>query len=230
MDRANLEQLLEQGLSLAEIGRQAGLHEATVGYWVKKHGLLAANHGKYLPRGALEANELAILVSEGLSSRQIADQLGRSQTTVRHWLKEYGLVTEWAKRRVASSAKETRITARCQHHGLAEFVRRSAGGYRCTKCRAQAVSRRRRRVKEVLVDDAGGRCVRCGYDRCIAALEFHHLKPSEKRFSLSHRGVARSLEKARAEAAKCVLVCANCHAEIEAGIASLARMDISDVQ
>ena len=36
-------------------------------------------------------------------------------------------------------------------------------------------------------------------------------------------GVARSLETARAEAAKCVLVCANCHAEIEAGLATIAR-------
>jgi DNA-binding CsgD family transcriptional regulator len=32
MDRPDLEQLLSQGLSLAEIGRRAGLHESTVGY------------------------------------------------------------------------------------------------------------------------------------------------------------------------------------------------------
>ena len=62
----------------------------------------------------------------------------------------------------------------------------------------------------------------CGYDRCVGALEFHHLVPAEKRFSLSHRGVARSLEKARAEASKCVLLCANRHAEVEAGLVSLA--------
>jgi transposase-like protein len=39
MDRGSLEQLLGQGLSLAEIGRRFGRHEATVGYWVEKHGL-----------------------------------------------------------------------------------------------------------------------------------------------------------------------------------------------
>jgi hypothetical protein len=30
-----------------------------------------------------------------------------------------------------------------------------------------------------------------------------------------------ALEAARAEAAKCVLLCANCHAEVEAGVATV---------
>ena len=46
MDRASLEKLLGEGLSLAEIGRRFGLHEATVGYWVQKHGLEAVNREK----------------------------------------------------------------------------------------------------------------------------------------------------------------------------------------
>src|SRR5277367_3562992 len=54
MDRASLEQLLGDGLSLAEIGRRVDLHEATVGYWVKKHGLQAVNQDKYAARGGLE--------------------------------------------------------------------------------------------------------------------------------------------------------------------------------
>jgi transposase-like protein len=41
---------VSQGLSLAEIGRRFDLHEATVGYWVKKHGLQAVNHGKHAAR------------------------------------------------------------------------------------------------------------------------------------------------------------------------------------
>jgi len=38
---------------------------------------------------------------------------------------------------------------------------------------------------------------------------------------LAKRGFTRSIEKMRAEAAKCVLLCSNCHAEVEAGIATL---------
>jgi hypothetical protein len=88
------------------------------------------------------------------------------------------------------------------------------------------VSRRRRKVKAILVTEAGGSCVLCGYDRHIGALEFHHLDPAQKKFGLSMGGLARSLERARAEARKCVLLCANCHAEVEAGAADLASVPI----
>ena len=70
----------------------------------------------------------------------------------------------------------------------------------------------------------------CGYDRCVGALEFHHLVPAEKSFSLSHRGVARSIAKARAEANKCALLCANCHAEVEAGLIVLASGESARVE
>ncbi len=71
------------------------------------------------------------------------------------------------------------------------------------------------------MDEAGGACVVCGYDRYVGALEFHHLVPAEKRFALSHRGVTRSLAAARQETRRCVLLCANCHAEVEGGLARL---------
>ena len=43
----------------------------------------------------------------------------------------------------------------------------------------------------------------------------------QKSFAISVRGVTRSLDKAREEVRKCALLCANCHAEVEAGLASL---------
>jgi len=95
---------------------------------------------------------------------------------------------------------------------------------------SDAVSRRRREVKRILVEEAGGGCALCGYDRCVSALSFHHLEPATKSFELSRRGVTRSIERARAEARKCVLLCANCHAEVEAGLASPADRDRPAVQ
>ena len=56
----------------------------------------------------------------------------------------------------------------------------------------------------------------CGFAEHPAALQFHHVDPATKSFSLSVQGVTRSLAKARAEARKCVLLCANCHAQVEA--------------
>lgn len=222
MDRELLERYLAEGLSLAEIGRRVGRHEATVGYWVAKYGLSAANRAKHLQRGGISRDTLSDFVQAGLSTGQIATQIGLSKTTVRHWLKEFGLATRWAERRHASGAGQLRMELPCPHHGLTTFKRRRDGGYRCAKCRSEAVSRRRREVKRMLVEEAGGSCAVCGYDRCASALAFHHLVPANKSFSLSHRGVARSLEKARAEALKCVLLCSNCHAEVEAGMITLA--------
>lgn len=70
---------------------------------------------------------------------------------------------------------------------------------------------RRRRVwiKAELVGARGGRCEDCGYQRTIRALEFHHRDPRTKAFPLG--GFLGSIERARREADKCVLVCANCH-------------------
>jgi hypothetical protein len=47
------------------------------------------------------------------------------------------------------------------------------------------------------------------------------VNPADKEFSIAGRGVARSFERARAEVAKCVLLCANCHAEVESGVTAL---------
>jgi len=220
-----LEKLLGEKQSLAEIGRRFGLHEATVGYWVQKHGLEAANRDKHAAKGPLRREELQPLVAAGRSSRQIAEELGRSQTTVRHWLREYGLRTKQAERHAAYVGNEKRVILECSRHGMTAFQRRKPSGYRCLKCRSEAVSERRRRVKQVLVEEAGGACRICGYDRCMAALEFHHVDPANKSFALSHRGVARSLAKARTEARKCVLLCANCHMEVEVGLVTLPSIE-----
>ncbi len=221
MDRAELQEMLSQGLSLAEIGRHHGLHESTVGYWVKKHGLKAARREQHVAKGGLRREDLEPLVEAGMSIAQIAPALDHSKATVRHWLREYAMKTQAAERRGAMEQGQAERSRQCPHHGRTTFRRRSSGGYRCLKCRSEAVAERRRKVKAILVQEAGGRCRGCGYDRCVAALEFHHLVPEEKSFEMSRRGVARSLEKARAEARKCVLLCANCHAEVGAGARSL---------
>lgn len=221
MDRSALEAMLAEGLSLAAMGRRLNRHESTVAYWLDRYGLRAANADRYAARGGLTREQLAPLVEAGRSIAEIAMELDRSKTTVRHWLREFGLETVWGRRRQASKSGEPAMMLECSRHRLTEFRRRVSWGYRCARCRSDAVSARRRRVKEILVADAGGACVLCGYDRFIGALEFHHLDRDQKRFALSHRGVARSLERARGEAKKCVLVCSNCHAEIEGGMATV---------
>jgi cytochrome c553 len=72
-------------------------------------------------------------------------------------------------------------------------------------------------VKRTLVTEAGGCCAVCGYDRTVINLHFHHVDPALKSFNITVAG-GKSIAKYREEARKCVLVCANCHGEIEAGL------------
>jgi transposase len=232
MDRPSLEQLLNQGLSLAEIGRRFDLHEATVSYWVKKHGLEAVNRAKHLSRGGIAREDLKVLVEAGKSIAEIAEAVDRSKPTVRHWLTHYGLKTFVQQGRLgedstraAKAAGKATVMRNCRRHGMTQFWLEGRGYYRCKRCRMERVSRRRRKMKLILVAEAGGRCALCGYDRYVGALHFHHVDPSTKSFHLSMQGVTRSLAAARAEMAKCVLLCANCHAEVEAGFAGLPEAD-----
>jgi hypothetical protein len=119
------------------------------------------------------------------------------------------------------AGKPLTMMMECRIHGEIDFVQRPDGSMRCKRCRSEAVSRRRRRVKAILIAEAGGACILCGYSRSVRALEFHHLDPNEKRFGLSSQGLARSLESMRIEARKCVLLCSNCHAEVEDGLVSV---------
>ena len=61
----------------------------------------------------------------------------------------------------------------------------------------------------------------CGYARNRPALHFDHLDPPQKRHEIDAKGVAIALDKLRVEARKCVLLCSNCHAEVEDGMASI---------
>ena len=75
----------------------------------------------------------------------------------------------------------------------------------------------RKRTKEKAVEYKGGKCKICNYDRCVSALEFHHLEPSKKDFTLS-QSMNIAWDKIKEELDKCILVCANCHREIHEGI------------
>lgn len=105
------------------------------------------------------------------------------------------------------------ILKECKKHGLVEHVLLDNGATRCKECIKDAVIDKRKKNKQKLVEYKGGKCEICGYDKCIDALEFHHLNPAEKEYGLSN-GDTVGFEKLKEEADKCILVCANCHREI----------------
>lgn len=80
--------------------------------------------------------------------------------------------------------------------------------------RAEALTVLRQAMKKEAVKRRGGECEKCGYNKCIAALHFHHRDPSQKDFGLSNGGITHSWSEFLLEVEKCDLLCANCHAEV----------------
>jgi DNA-binding CsgD family transcriptional regulator len=222
MERKTLNRLLALGMSINEIAQELGCAKSTVSYQLKVHGLRPLRRGIQANKAPLAEDRLRELVSQGYSIREIAAALDRAPATVRHWLDRYGIKPNGVPLRrpeleVARRTGAKRVEANCERHGRSVFILEGRGSYRCTRCRSENVAEWRRRAKRKLVSTAGGACVLCGYDRFMGALHFHHLDPASKEFSISRDGVTRSFAELRREASKCVLLCGNCHAEVEGG-------------
>ena len=86
----------------------------------------------------------------------------------------------------------------------------------------KAVAKRRKKIKALAIEYKGGKCQVCGYNRYQGALELHHVNKDEKSFGIGDKGYTRSWEKVKSELDKCVLLCANCHREVAAGIVQLS--------
>lgn len=101
----------------------------------------------------------------------------------------------------------------CSKHGITMFGN-YGGKWRCKACQVEATQKRREKVKEMAIMYKGDKCSICGYNKCVDALEFHHLNPNEKDFGISSKGYTLSWETVKEELDKCILVCANCHREL----------------
>jgi hypothetical protein len=231
VDRGWLEEQLAAGRSIESIAREIDRDPSTVSYWVRKHGLQSSHAERHAARGGIEQDLLTAIVACGLPIRDMAEIMGRSPATIRYWLAKYGLETPRAirlrVRRTPLPADTDPGLGMCPDHELTTFVLDRGGYRRCRRCRAESVVRRRRRVRDLLIEEAGGTCAICGFDKHPAALQFHHLDRDEKSFTLRD-GDTRALERMREEAAKCMLLCANCHAQVEAGAADLPVTSIGD--
>jgi transposase len=155
MDREVLAAQLADGRSIEAIARDSGRAASTVAYWVNKYGLTSSHASRHAARGGIERDRLLALVEEGLSIRAIAERLGVSYTTVRHWLARFALQTPRAKRLASTAAARAESVPEavvdCPVHGPTRHLRRGDGGMRCLACRSDAVTRRRRTVKALLV-------------------------------------------------------------------------------
>ncbi len=140
--------------------------------------------------------DLEKLINEGKTNIEIGKLYNVHRTTIAKWLKKHKIFR----------VKIKNINCALCNKKLKENSHNR-------KCCATCITRIRRfRLKKRAVEYKGGKCLDCGYSKSLAALEFHHLNPDEKDFSIAEMN-HKSWEFIKKELDKCIMLCSNCHAE-----------------
>lgn len=82
----------------------------------------------------------------------------------------------------------------------------------CKKCHNEIRNDRKRDRKIKAINLMGGKCQKCGYDKYIEAMDFHHIKGKDKEF-IGAGIQTKNWSKVVKELKKCVLLCCRCHRE-----------------
>ena len=136
---------------------------------------------------------------------------------------------KWAERSKQEEKKETIMPEKeCLLCGKIFRPKTAAANLRtcCYDCMPDGEQLTRGGFLAKIKELRGGKCVRCGYDTCIKALEFHHVDPTQKDFTISNDHF--KLKEAIEESKKCILICSNCHKELHDGMWSIEDLKIID--
>ena len=108
-------------------------------------------------------------------------------------------------------AKYRDVECLCSACGRKYIYKRNKGHtlHRCNSCHS---TKKRVKLKKDAVLLKGGKCIRCNYNRCLSALVFHHKDPAGKKITLANMD-RFPWQIVKEELDKCILLCANCHAE-----------------
>lgn len=158
----------------------------------------------------MDKEVLRKLVESSLSIRQIAKHTGKSIGSIRHWLVKHELNTkEWRK----SKASECKFCGETDKNQFNDTGGGKLSKSKCKSCHNKYTIERFKHNKQQAVRYKGSKCVRCGYDKCMGSLHFHHREPGQK--DPSWRTMRSwKIERLMAELDKCDLLCANCHGEV----------------
>lgn len=159
-------------------------------------------------------------IESGKSTYDIAKAMNCGQTSVRYWLKKYGLKTKLATiidtdgricKKCGNNLKGRQTifcSKKCKASEWDSNTKNTSSGWRGTQQRGVL-----NKTKHV-IENNGCKC--CKYKKNIAALTFHHRNPNEKSYEVSMRFMgSRDIKKVEEEIQKCDLLCVNCHMETE---------------
>lgn len=164
----------------------------------------------------MNQSDLQELISQKLSTYEIANQLKISQTNVRYWLNKFNLKTKRARK---SHGDNFKLCFNCskdlplnQFHKNKNNKTHGLSSY-CKTCNTTLTIKRQREFKIQCLEYKGCKCEICGYSKSIRALEFHHKDQNEKDFDISRAKLKVFDDSIKKELDKCLLLCANCHRE-----------------
>jgi hypothetical protein len=158
--------------------------------------------------------ELLKLISQGLSQKKIANRLGKSQSTVRYWLKKFELKTKRGVRGKHPKDFSLPYKCKCGEEDPGKFYghKRSI----CGKCHNEYTLRKGQEKRSKARALLGGKCTLCNFSKFKASLDIHHLDPKTKdpNFNTMRSWSWKRIEK---ELEQCILLCRNCHAAVHSG-------------
>ena len=162
----------------------------------------------------MEKEILEKLLQQNLNATEIAEQLNCSRNKIVYWLNKFNLKT--ARQQSTKNNYLTKLCPKCKQikdRDKFYILKDNKLSPYCINCKSKSSKKSRQDFKEDLVMRKGGKCYVCGYDKCNAALDFHHLDPSKKdrRYFNMRGGLSDTL---KTELDKCVLLCSNCHREV----------------
>ena len=160
----------------------------------------------------MNKKQLEDYIEQNLTIRKIAKKTNKSIGSIRHWLKKYDLKTK----------NKERVCKFCGEKDIKKFMRSGNGRFsksRCKKCQNAYALKRVQKNKIKAVEYKGGKCVICGYNKCMRSLSFHHRNPKTKDFQWNKMR-SWNLKKIKKELDKCDLLCNNCHGEVHEKIDS----------
>ena len=181
----------------------------------------------------INEKQIALEMRKNLKSLgEISRTLKISKSTVSLWCKDIKLSPEQEKLlRSNAQTKEERANHLKMAREASAIIRKKRidertpeevsernrnKNKRSQKTRNKYATKKRNEFKQKCVEYKGGSC-KCGYNKCLAALEFHHRDPNEKDFSISSMMLTSVTpmpwELVSKELDKCDLLCTNCHRE-----------------
>lgn len=134
--------------------------------------------------------------------------------TVRDKEKHAAYMREYNSRPEAKAKKNERDRKYAASHREEALAKATSYYQQNTERVKQYQATRRRDSKEKAAALLGSVCERCGFEH-LAAIDFHHKDPMQKRFRLSDalaRTKKYTWEDIVEEVMKCELLCKNCHA------------------